>query len=191
MPQEADLDDEQIRALLHHGICRSEKQVRNDHKFKFISKSELHRHRETCGIDPVTVAKSLMMEIEITCLLKRDLNKWIRNTKWRLSTIVILSFSNKLMLNDWIWRTPITDVLNLEENKFDYKKKFSELLKIRNMHEMGEIKRAREQRKDEVSVQKLGENHETIQQLTSQLQHTQEQIKLCEWFWRFSRCGIR
>ena len=47
---------------------------------------------------------------------------------------------------------------------------------IRNMHEMGEIKGAQELRVDEVSVQKLGENHETIQQLTSQLQQMQEQV---------------
>ena len=45
---------------------------------------------------------------------------------------------------------------------------------IRNMHEMGEIKRPQE-RIDEVSVQKLKENHETLQQLTSQLQQMQEQ----------------
>ena len=44
---------------------------------------------------------------------------------------------------------------------------------IRNMHEMGEIKRAQEQRIDEVSVQKLRENHETIQHITSQLQQEQ------------------
>ena len=47
---------------------------------------------------------------------------------------------------------------------------------IRNMHEMGEIKRAQEQRIDEVSVQKFGENHETIQRLTSQVQQMQEQM---------------
>ena len=41
-----------------------------------------------------------------------------------------------------------------------------------NMHEMGQILRAQEQRVDEVSVQKLKENHETI---TSQLQQMQEQ----------------
>ena len=41
---------------------------------------------------------------------------------------------------------------------------------IRNMHEVGEIQRAQEQRTDEVSVPKLRENHETIQKLTSQLQ---------------------
>ena len=44
------------------------------------------------------------------------------------------------------------------------------------MLEMGEIQRAQEQRIDEVSVQKLRENHETIQQLTSQLQQMQEQM---------------
>ena len=47
---------------------------------------------------------------------------------------------------------------------------------IRNMHEMGEIKRAQEHRVDEVSVQKLRKNHETIQQLTSQMQQMQEQM---------------
>ena len=33
-----------------------------------------------------------------------------------------MSFSNKLMLKDWNYRTPITDILNLEENNLDYKK---------------------------------------------------------------------
>ena len=47
---------------------------------------------------------------------------------------------------------------------------------FRNMHEMGEIKRAQEHRVDEVSVQRLRENHETIEQLTSQLQQMQEQM---------------
>ena len=44
------------------------------------------------------------------------------------------------------------------------------------MHEMGEMKRAQELWVDGVSVQKLRENHETIQQLTSQLQQMQEQM---------------
>ena len=57
----------------------------------------------------------------------------------------------------------------------------------RHMHEMGENKRAQERRIDEVSVQKIRENHETIQQLTSQLQ----QMQFYECFWRFSRCGIK
>ena len=36
---------------------------------------------------------------------------------------------------------------------------------IRSMHEMGDVKRAQELRVDEVSMQKLRENHETIQKL--------------------------
>ena len=44
------------------------------------------------------------------------------------------------------------------------------------MHEMGEMKRAQELRVDEVSVQKIRENHETIQHLTSQIQQMQEQM---------------
>ena len=43
----------------------------------------------------------------------------------RTSRAPRLSFSNKLMLNDWIWRTHITDMLNLDENKFDCKKNWS------------------------------------------------------------------
>ena len=48
---------------------------------------------------------------------------------------------------------------------------------IRNMHEMGEIERAQEHRIDEVSVQKLRENRETILKFTSQLQGMQDLMK--------------
>ena len=47
---------------------------------------------------------------------------------------------------------------------------------IRNIHEMGEMKRAQELRVDEFSVQKLRENHETIRRLTSQMHEMQEQM---------------
>ena len=102
-----------------------------------------------------------LMEIEITCLLKQDPNWWSRNTKWNLLTSVLVSFSNKLMLNDWNWRTPITDTLNLDDTKCDYKKnqlwkkKLFEILKIRSMHEMEEMKRAQELRVDEISQCKI------------------------------------
>ena len=59
------------------------------------------------------------------------------------------------------------------------------ITQIRNMHEMGEIERAQERRIDEVSVQKLRENHETIQQLTSQLQQMQEQMNSINDSWDF------
>ena len=54
--------------------------------------------------------------------MKQGLNWWSRNIKWDLLTIISMTFSNKLMLKDWNWRTPITDVLNLEENNLDYNK---------------------------------------------------------------------
>ena len=47
---------------------------------------------------------------------------------------------------------------------------------IRSTLDMGELKRAQELRVDELLVQRLRENHETIQRLTSQLQEIQEQM---------------
>ena len=44
------------------------------------------------------------------------------------------------------------------------------------MHEMGEMERAQEPRVDEVSLQIIRENHETMQKLTSQLQDMQDQM---------------
>ena len=62
------------------------------------------------------------------------------------------------------------------QEELSMKEKVLRNTQIRNMQEMGEIKRAQKQRIDEVSVQKLRENHETIQQLTSQMQQMQEQM---------------
>ena len=47
---------------------------------------------------------------------------------------------------------------------------------IRNIHELGKMKRVQELRVDKFSVQKLRESHETIQRLTSQLQSVQEEM---------------
>ena len=44
------------------------------------------------------------------------------------------------------------------------------------MHELEKMKRAQVQRVDEMSIQKLRENHETVQQVTSLLQQLQEQM---------------
>ena len=62
------------------------------------------------------------------------------------------------------------------QKELSMKEKILRNTQISHMHEMGEIKRAQEHRIDEVSVQKLRENHETIQQLTSQFQQMQEQM---------------
>ena len=119
--------------------------------------------------------------IKIICSVRQNLTKWSKNIKLDLSIIVSVSFSNKLLLKDRNYRTHNTDMLNLDENKVVYKKNdlwrrrsFRDT-QIRSMHKMGEMKRAQELRVDEVSVQKLRENHETIQKLTSQLRDMQDQ----------------
>ena len=46
--------------------------------------------------------------------------------------------------------------------------------RIRNIHEVEDLKRSQEMRIDEFSVHKLRESHATIQELTSQIQELQE-----------------
>ena len=48
--------------------------------------------------------------------------------------------------------------------------------RVRNFHEMEEMKRAQEMRVDEFSIHKLRESHATIQELTSQMQELQETV---------------
>ena len=79
------------------------------------------------------------------------------------------------------YRTYKTNLLNLFEQtrlqeELLRKEKALRDTKIRSKHEIGKMKRAQVQQVDEVSVQKLKENHETIQQFTFQLQQMQEQM---------------
>ena len=55
-----------------------------------------------------------------------------------------------------------------QQEELSLKEKVLRDTQIRNFHEMGEMKRAQELRVDKFSVQKLKENHETKQKLTSQ-----------------------
>ena len=109
------------------------------------------------------------------------LNSWSRNIKWVLLTVVSVTFSNKLVLKDWNYRTHNTDMLNLDKIKFVYKKnypwkkKFSGVLRS-EICTIWEKWRAQEPRVDEVSAHKSRENHETIRRLTSQLQEMQDQM---------------
>ena len=41
-----------------------------------------------------------------------------------LSIIASVRFSNTLMFEDWNYRTLNTDMLNLDENKYGYKKNY-------------------------------------------------------------------
>ena len=70
-----------------------------------------------------------------------------------------MSFSNKLMLKDWNWRTPITEFFEsrkeqsrLQEELSMKDRKALREAQIRNIHEMGQMKRAQELRVDEFSV---------------------------------------
>ena len=58
------------------------------------------------------------------------------------------------MHKNWNWRTPITDKLNRREQsrlqeKLSMKEKALRETQIRNVHEMGEMKRVQEVRVDE------------------------------------------
>ena len=62
------------------------------------------------------------------------------------------------------------------QEELSVKEKALRETQIRNIHEMGEMKRAQELRVDEFSVQKIRESQETTHRLTSQMQEVQEQI---------------
>ena len=68
--------------------------------------------------NPANVGKSLLDGN------KDHLLNQARNIMWDLLTIVSMSSSSKLMLSDWNCRTPLTDMWNLEDSKFDCKKNF-------------------------------------------------------------------
>ena len=83
-------------------------------------------------------------------------------------------FSDKLMLKDWNCKTPITDRTISTTRSKNMKETVLRNTQIRNMHEMGEMKRAQDLRVDVFSVQKWRESRETIQRLTSHMQEAQE-----------------
>ena len=77
------------------------------------------------------------------------------------------------------------------QEELSMKEKVLRNTQIRNMRDMGEMKRAQELRVDEVSVQKLREKHETIQKLTSLLQEMQEQMNSMNDSGDFQKSGIK
>ena len=81
-----------------------------------------------------------------------------------LSVNASVNYNDKRKSTDWRYKTHNTDLSNLDENKFTTRRIVYE---IRNMFEMREMNNAQEQQIDDVSVQKLRENHETIQKLAS------------------------
>ena len=75
--------------------------------------------------NPSNLGRSLLARVlKIICSVRQDLNLRSKNIKSHLSINVSISFSNKLMLKEWIWMTPITDTLNLEEKNLAHKKNY-------------------------------------------------------------------
>ena len=100
------------------------------------------------------------------------------------STSASVIYKNERRRKTWHHSTYKTNLLNLVENKLDYKKnclwkeKALRDTQIRSKHELGKMKRAQIQQVDEFSMQKWIKKNETIQQLTSQLQQMQEQMNI-------------
>ena len=70
--------------------------------------------------DPSNVGRSLLDGNE-DHLLNQATSELMKQ-EHQVESLNNFSFSNRLMLKDWNWRTPITDVFNLEENNLDHKK---------------------------------------------------------------------
>ena len=72
--------------------------------------------------DPSNLRRSLL-EGNKDHLLSQARSELVRQERQVGSLIIAsVSFSNKLVLKDWNYRTHNTDILNLEESKFDCKK---------------------------------------------------------------------
>ena len=137
-----------------------------------------------------------LMETETICLLKRDLNSWSRSTMWNLSTLALVSISNKLMLSELELEDAHhgcvesrREQVRLQE-ELVMKEKALRDTQIRSIHEMGEMKRAEELRVDKFSVQKIERKswHDTETHFTNT--RFAREGELHELFWRISRCRI-
>ena len=100
------------------------------------------------------------------------------------------------MLKDWNWRTPITDILNLEENNYACKKHYlwrKKRFKKLRYEVFTRCEKWREPKNNEAanSLYKNWEkSRETIQGLTSQMQEVQEQMNSINDSGGISRSGI-
>ena len=134
----------------------------------------------------------LLLETEIMCLLKRDLNSWSRNTKWESLTTCICEFQQQT----YVQRLELEDAhLGHVESRREQVRQQEELVmkekalrgtQIRSIHEMGEMKRAQELR----VVQKIERKswHDTAAHFTNT--RVAREGALHEWFRRISRYRI-
>ena len=102
---------------------------------------------------------------------------------WSLSISASMIYKKERRHKTGHYKRYNTNLLNLVKNKLarlqeELIRKENALrdTQIRSMHELEKMKRAQVQQVDEMSIQKLRDNHETSQQLTSQLQQLQEHM---------------
>ena len=154
-----------------------------------------HLSRETwsVGLCSQTLIRGIQEELflkvtRITCPIRQD-HQTLRNKNFMSnpSTSASVKYNDKRKNKDWHYRTRNTDLLNLDENKFDHKKKCHS---NRNMHEMGEIDGAQELRADEVSVQKFRESRGQFNSSLPVVANARTH-EFYELFGRFSRCWIK
>ena len=113
----------------------------------------------------------LLKEIEIVCLLKRELNWWRRNTKVESLNIC----------NDWKWRTPsrirwIWTRTSLTTRSIGYEWKSSSRDSNSEHARDGRNEEGAQELRVDESLHRSWESHETIQRLTSQVQELQERM---------------
>ena len=75
--------------------------------------------------NPVGIWDDLFLKVtRITCSIRQDQTWRSQNFMSNLSISTSVNYNDKRKSKDWHYRTHNTDLLNLDENKFDYKKNF-------------------------------------------------------------------
>ena len=89
-----------------------------------------------------------------------------------------------------MWWTTSTSSATSSRAKLSEQNRDLREARIKSLHEMEELQRVQELRIDEFSRRRLIEDRDTILQLTAKIPELQNEVKLYEWFERFSRCWI-
>ena len=133
--------------------------------------------------------------IRITCSIRQDQTWRNKNLMSNLSINASVNHNDKRKSKDWLYRTHNTDLLNLDENKFDnkkncpWKKTFSEILKSEKSTKWDwESARTSSWWCLRATVKRKSRENSTGHFPLAANARTNE---FYEWFWRCSRCGIK
>ena len=127
----------------------------------------------------------------ITCSIRHDQTWRSKNFMSNLSICAPVSYNDKRKSKDWHCRTHNTDLLNLEENKFEYKKNylwrknFSEIRKSEICTEWEKLWECKNFQCK--SWKKIARQFKSSLPIASNARTNE----FYEWLWRFSRCGIK